>query len=267
MPLLWQTAVWKQHRLSASIIDCSDSRFAVLISGLENQLQHLYDYRALPFLILETFIDELLTRIGRAKTAEWTVDPPPTVAERFDHHVDLNHLCLAYIPFLGWLTEFDILCETAFACDQCLRSCLLHNAHIVQATLTYANAELSHLNQQLLFHLCFQTNNLLSSLQTSKESCCDHCSQVKHLAYIAFSLLPIAVILTLSAVFLRPRWTSKWIFWLSIAAFILHLVIRHYIRVTLRTFRHTFLSYFTDSRHAAGTVLAHLARLLTPTPI
>ncbi|THW69995.1 hypothetical protein D6D18_10525, partial [Aureobasidium pullulans] len=109
---LWQTAIWKQHRLTTSIIDCSDYRFALLNSSLDSQVQYLYDYKALPYLIIETYIKELLNDIGRAKRAEFSVVPPPTIFERFEHHIVLQHRCLAYIPFLCWLSDFDILVET-----------------------------------------------------------------------------------------------------------------------------------------------------------
>ncbi|KAG9693572.1 hypothetical protein KCU95_g6870, partial [Aureobasidium melanogenum] len=112
IPFSWHTAIWKQHRLSASIIDCSDFRFAILNSSIEHNIRHLYDYRALPFLILQIYIEELLSNIGRAKRSGYRIDPPPTIIEKFDHHINLKRQCLAFIPFLCWLIDFDVLIET-----------------------------------------------------------------------------------------------------------------------------------------------------------
>jgi hypothetical protein len=198
IPFSWQTAVWKQHRLSASIIDCSDFRFAFLNSSLENNIQHLYDYRALPYLIVQIYIEELLSSIGRAKNSDYRINPPPTVVEKFNHHVNLKHQCLAYIPFLCWLINFDVLVDTAFACKPCLRSCLLHNAAILQATLIYADQELTLLNQHLHFDICCHhpypppppppPHPPIPKHPTPKpptpkpphNTCCNHCTQSNH---------------------------------------------------------------------------------------
>ncbi|THZ07867.1 hypothetical protein D6C91_10201 [Aureobasidium pullulans] len=260
---LWQTAIWKQHRLTTSIIDCSDYRFALLNSSLDSQVQYLYDYKALPYLIIETYIKELLNDIGRAKRAEFSVVPPPTIFERFEHHIVLQHRCLAYIPFLCWLSDFDILVETLYACESCLRSCLIHCASILQATLIYANEELNHLNQFLHFELSFQNNVKLSAQAAPRDSCCDHCTQIKHMAYIAFSLIPLTIIVTLLGVYLPSIWKMKWIVYLILLAFGLHLILRHYIRITLSAMRQTLLGYITETRRTAGIALTHIARLLT----
>ena len=231
----WQTAVWRQHRLSASIIDCSDFRFALLNSSLENQIQHLYDYRCLPYLVLQIYIEELLSSIRRAKNSEYRIVPPPTVIEKFNHHINLKRQCLAYIPFLCWLIDFDILADTTFACEPCLRSCLLHDAPILQATLAYADQELNHLDQLLHFEICFHHSHLPPPLPpipkpptpkpptpkppTPKPPAppphhthCDHCTQTRHTTHLTLILLLFllfAVPLTLLVLYVRHNWSFK----------------------------------------------------------
>jgi hypothetical protein len=296
IPFSWQTAIWKQHRLSASIIDCSDFRFAILNSSLEHQLQHLYDYRALPYLILQIYIDELLSSVGRAKNSDYRIDPPPTVVEKFTHHINLKRQCLAYIPFLCWLIDFDILVDTAFACEPCLRSCLLHDAAVLQATLIYADQELNHLNQHLHFQLCYHhPHPPLPHLPVPKpptpkpstpkppapkpptphppqphNTCCTHCSQPSHpthpphlplfLLLLVFLLLILPLALTLINSIRQTR-TPKYLFYLSIPAFC-YLLIRHYIHSSLQTIRDRMSAYVKEARKAIVAILVLVTAFL-----
>lgn len=278
IPFSWQTAVWKQHRLSASIIDCSDFRFAILNSSLEHQIRHLYDYRALPFLILQIYVEELLNNIGRAKNSEYRINPPPTVIEKFNHHINLKRQCLAYIPFLCWLVDFDVLIETMFACEPCLRSCLLHELPIIQATLIYADQELGHLNQHLQFQLCCEhphpppprpptpkppTPKPPTAKPPPHHSCCDHCTQSNHTTYLLLILLiPLAVLLTLFILYIRNNWTSRWFVYLLILALICHLIIRHYIRSSLDSIREIISAYVSEMKKAIIAVLVLLTAFL-----
>ncbi|KAI4851615.1 hypothetical protein E4T44_02022 [Aureobasidium sp. EXF-8845] len=244
IPFSWQTAIWKQHRLSASIIDCSDFRFAFLNSSLENNVQHLYDYRAVPYLVVQIYIEELLGSIGRAKNSDYRIDPPPTVTEKFNHHINLKRQCLAYIPFLCWLIDFDILIDTAFACEPCLRSCLLHNAAILQATLIYAYQELTLLNQHLHFDLCFHHPHPppppphppmpkppTPKPPTSKST--THPPRYLH----------------------PPQLEKKWLFSLSILACLARLLIRHYIHSSLESTRNTISACITEAKKAVIAAL------------
>lgn len=277
IPFSWQTAVWKQHRLSASIIDCSDFRFAILNSSLEHQIRHLYGYRTLPFLILQIYVEALLNNIGRAKNSEYRIDPPPTVIEKFNHHINLKRQCLAYIPFLCWLVDFDVLIETMFACEPCLRSCLLHELPIIQATLIYADQELGHLNQHLQFQLCCEHPHPPPPRpptpkpptpkppppQPPHHSCCDHCTQSNHTTYLLLILLiPLAVLLTLFILYIRNNWTSRWFVYLLILALICHLIIRHYIQSSLDSIRETISAYLSEMKKAVIAVLVLLTAFL-----
>lgn len=285
IPFSWQTAVWKQHRLSASIIDCSDFRFAILNSSIEHQLRHLYDYRTLPFLILQTYIEELLSNIGRAKRSEYRIDPPPTSIEKFNHHINLKRQCLAYSSFLCWLIDFDILIETVFACEPCLRSYLLYELPIIQATLIYADQELNHLNQLLQFQFCCEHPHPppprppTPKPPTSKpptphppppvppqpphHSCCNHCTQTKHTAYLlSIMLVPLAVFFTLVILYIRHNWTSRWLLYLIILALICHLLIRHYIRSSIQSIRDNLSAYLSEMKKAVIAALILLTGYL-----
>lgn len=275
IPFSWQTAIWKQHRLSASIIDCSDFRFAILNSSLEHQLRHLYDYRALPFLILQIYIEELLGNVGRAKRSEYRIEPPPTMTEKFTHHISLKRQCLACIPFLCWLIDFDVLTETAFACEPCLRSCFLHELPIIQATLICADQDLNHLNQLLQFHLCCEHPRPPPPLpptakpptpkpppppQPLHHSCCAHCTKANHTSQLLFILLvPLAVILTLVILYIRNNWTSRWLTYLLVSTLICQLLIRHSIRSSLDSIRETTSAYVSETKKAIIAALILLA--------
>lgn len=273
--------------MSASIIDCSDFRFALLNSSLEHHIQHLYDYRALSFLILQIYIDELLDSIGRAKKSEYRINPPPTVVEKFTHHTNLKRQCLAYIPFLCWLIDFDILADTVFACEACLRSCLLHDAPIIQATLIYADQELAHLNQHFHFDLCCHHPHLPPPLPPApkpptpkpptpkpptpkppQNPCCNHCAYPNHpthpthlphlpltliIPFFLFLLLLIPILLL--ALYIRHNWTLTWLLWLFPLAFLCHLVIRHYIHSSLEHTRNTISAWVTEARKAVVAAL------------
>ncbi|KEQ70699.1 hypothetical protein M436DRAFT_66104 [Aureobasidium namibiae CBS 147.97] len=284
IPFFWQTAIWKQHRLSASVIDCSDFRFAILNSSLEHQIQHLYDYRALPFLILQIYIEELLSSIGRAKMSEYRIEPPPTVIEKYNHHINLKRQCLAYIPFLCWLIDFDVLADTVFACEACLRSCLLHDTPIIQATLIYADQELAHLNQLLHFQLCCHHPHLPppsppapkpptpkpptpkpATPKPPHNPCCNHCTHPNHpnhLPHLSLTLvlplilsLLLLIPLLLVALYIRHNWKLTWLFYIFSLAFLCHLFIRHYIHSSLEHTRNNISAWVTETRKAIVAAL------------
>jgi hypothetical protein len=261
----------------------------------------LYDYRALPYLILQIYIEELLSNIGRTKNSEYRIDPPPTVIEKFNHHINLKRQCLAYIPFLCWLIDFDVLVDTAFACEPCLRSCLLHDAAVLQATLIYADQELNHLNQSLHFQLCFHHPHPYPpppkpptpkpstpkpptpKPSTPKPSaphppqphntCCTHCPQPPHPTHPTHHhLLPIILIFLLLLLILSSTLTLinsisqtrtlKYLFYLSIPAILCHLLIRHYIHSSLHTIRDRISVYVADAKKAIIAVLVLVTAFL-----
>jgi hypothetical protein len=215
----------------------------------------LYDYRALPYLILQIYIEELLSNTGRAKNSDYRIDPPPTVIEKFNHHINLKRQCLAYIPFLCWLIDFDILVDTVFACEPCLRSCLLHDAPVLQATLIYADQELNHLNQHLHFQLCYHHPHSYPPppkpptpkpstpkpptphLPQPHNTCCTHCPHPSHPTHpphlLLLLILPPTLLLINS---ISQTRTLKYLFCLSIPAILCHLLIRHYIHSSLQSF-------------------------------
>lgn len=223
-----------------------------------------------------------MSNIGRAKRSEYRIDPPPTMIEKFNHHINLKRQCLAYITFLCWLIDFDVLIETIFACEPCLRSCLLHDLPIIQAILKYADQELSHLNQLLQFQLCCEHPHLppprppTPKPPTPKPStphspppepphcfCCDHCTRTKHTTYLLLIfLVPLAVALTLFILYIRNNWTSRWLFCLLILALICHLLIRHYIRSSLDSIRETFSAYVSETKKAIVAALVLLTAFL-----
>lgn len=197
------------------------------------------------------------------------------MTEKFNHHINLKRQCLAYIPFLCWLIDFDVLIETAFACEPCLRSCFLHELPIVQATLICADQELSHLNQLLQFQLCCEHSHPPPPRpptprpptpkpptphppppQPLHHSCCDHCTQANHTSQLLLILLvPLAVILTLVILYIRNNWTSRWLFYLLVMALICHLIIRHYVRSSLDSIQETIYAYVSETKKAVIAAL------------
>jgi hypothetical protein len=247
----------------------------------------LYDYRALPYLIVQIYIEELLSNIARAKSSDYRINPPPTVIEKFNHHINLKRQCLAYIPFLCWLIDFDILVDTAFACKPCLRSCLLHDAAVLQATLIYADQELTHLNQHLHFDLCFHhphppppppPHPPISKPPTRKPPtpkpatphpphntcCCNHHAQPSHsnhnphhLPYLLFILLFVALAIPLSllTIYIHHKWKSSWVFYLFLLAIFCQFLVRHYIHSSLENTRNTISAYITEGKKAIVAAL------------